>query len=175
MKIAIDIGHAHQTGAVGCGLYEHTECTGIATLLYRELESRGHYPTIIDFPTLSNKEDLCKTIDTVNSHDIDLGISLHCDCATTPTPKGAHVIYFPGSRLGSRFASFIAPRLASFLPGRAKIITGRTNLAILRDTKSPWVLIECGFLTNPHDAAIIRDQKHLIASAIADGIAAAQA
>lgn len=175
MKIAIDIGHAHQTGAIGCGLYEHTECAGIATLLYRELEKIGHSPTIIDFPTKSNAEDLRQTIDTVNSLDIDLGISLHCDCATTSTPKGAHVIYFPGSRLGSRFASFIAPNLAAIFPGRAKIAVDRTNLAILRHTKAPWILCECGFLTNPHDAAIIRDQKHLIASAIADGIAAAQA
>lgn len=33
MKIAIDIGHARQTGARGCGLEEHALCARMAPLL----------------------------------------------------------------------------------------------------------------------------------------------
>lgn len=47
---------------------------------------------------------------------------------------------------------------------------GRANLAILRKTKMPFVLCECGFISNPEDAEVMRRRPKEIAEAIAKGV-----
>ena len=39
-----------------------------------------------------------------------------------------------------------------------------------RKTVPPAVLVECGFLTNPGDASVLRDTPGAIARAIAQGV-----
>ncbi len=170
MKIAIDIGHANQTGAKGYGLDEHHQCSLIASALYSKLEALGHTPTIIDYPTLSNAEDLEKTIATINTNDFNFGVSLHLDSSSNPAAHGAHVCYFPGSKAGIKLATAIADHLCTILPGRADHIVGRANLAILRRTRPTWVLCECGFISNKADASFIFSNIEPIATAIANGI-----
>lgn len=170
MNIAIDIGHANQTGAKGYGLDEHHQCSLIASALYEKLSALGHTPTIIDYPTLSNDDDLRKTIETVNSHSFHLGISLHLDSSSNPAAHGAHVCYYPGSKSGIKLATAIASHLCTILPGRADHIVGRGGLAILRNTRPTWVLCECGFISNKADASFIFSNIEPIATAIANGI-----
>ena len=46
------------------------------------------------------------------------------------------------------------------------------NLFVLRNTKMPAVLVECGFITNPGDAQKLSDSSYQnkIAQAIADSV-----
>ena len=87
-----------------------------------------------------------------------------------PEPHGAHVCFYPSSVKGARLASAIADELCVSLPGRANKVQGRANLAILRKTKMPFVLCECGFISNPEDAEVMRRRPKEIAEAIAKGV-----
>ena len=51
-------------------------------------------------------------------------------------------------------------------------LSSRPNLAVLKYTKMPAVLIECGFLTNEADRVVLMDNSKLdaMAKAVADGI-----
>lgn len=111
------------------------------------------------------------------------GISLHMDAAEqavdvvdedgdhvvryipNPKPHGAHVCYV--SATGKLLAGSIARELCTLLPGRAETVQKRGDLYILKETRAPWVLCECGFITNPEDAATEPVQ---IATAIANGV-----
>ena len=182
--IIIDIGHARNTGAVGSGLQEHTRCGQIAGQLRARLEAAGYKVTVLDFPDKSNRADLVATAAAAN--DIPLaafGISLHMDAATqavdvvdedgdhvtrwvaNPKPSGAHVCYV--SATGKRIAESIARYLSTLLPGRAERVQKRTDLYILTHTRAPWVLCECGFITNPGDIQATPEQ---IAECIAAGV-----
>lgn len=181
--IIIDIGHARNTGAVGCGLQEHTRCGQIATHLQRKLGAAGHIVTVVDFPDKSNRADLAATVEVANRHHCDFGISLHMDAATqavdvvdedgehvtrwvaNPHPRGAHVCYV--SATGKRIAESIARYLCTLLPGRAEQVQQRSDLYILTNTRAPWVLCECGFITNPGDIQATPEQ---IAECIAAGV-----
>lgn len=181
--IIIDIGHARNTGAVGCGLQEHTRCGQIAGQLRRKLEAAGYIVTVIDFPDKDNRADLRATVEAANSLPCAIGISLHMDAATqavdvvdedgehvmrwvaNPKPCGAHVCYV--SATGKLLAGSIARELCTLLPGRAERVQRRSGLYILTETRAPWVLCECGFITNPEDAATEPAQ---IATAIANGV-----
>lgn len=168
MKIAIDIGHASGTGARGNGLEEHAVAKEITRYLSGVLRLLGHTVTVIDYPDRSNSDDLNATIREANKGGYDVGISIHCDCSDNPDAKGAHVCYL--STGGKRLADAIAYRLCSLLPGRAEKTVKRENLAVLKRTNPVWVLCECGFISNEHDAAYMRDVPQSISQQIVLGI-----
>ncbi|MBT9449986.1 N-acetylmuramoyl-L-alanine amidase [Akkermansia glycaniphila] len=168
MNIAIDIGHANGTGAVGNGLEEHAVTSIIAPLLANRLRKSGHTVDIIDYPDKNNTDDLNATVRAVNAGEYGLCISLHCDSASTTEARGAHVCYT--SPKGKELAESIAWHLCPLLPGRADATVRRTNLAILNQTRPVSVLCECGFITNPGNAALMQNNPDTIAKAIADGI-----
>lgn len=185
MKIAIDIGHAHGTGSCVNGLDEHAIATRVAEQLFAELTKLGHSVQVIDFPDASNASDLSHTIELANRVGFDVGLSLHCDCASHSATRGAHVCYyrryhgqsFTDSASGKVLAKCIAAQLCPFMSGRANAIQARpdksrqlSGLAILSQTYMPWVLIELGFLSNEQDARILKDSPHILARLIAKGI-----
>lgn len=118
MKIAIDIGHANNTGSRGNGLEEHAVAVTIAECLAPMLQKLGAKVDVIDFPGMSNAQDLNATIKAANEGGYDFGISLHCDASDNPQAHGAHVCFYPGSVKGSRLAMCIAEPLSRLLPGR---------------------------------------------------------
>lgn len=173
-KIIIDIGHADGTGARSLDKQheEHHLCTNIGALLIAKLTRMGHDVTRLDFPHLNNRDDLNKTIAEANKiSGVKLGVSLHMDAADSASAKGAHICYLTSS--GKAAASHIVPELTKLLPGRAEHLVKRTNLAVLKQTKAPWILIECGFITNPHDCDIALNHTGELADILAKGIDAA--
>ncbi len=186
MNIFLDIGHAYNTGARGCGLEEHGLAVRIALNLAEKLRACGHRVSVVDFPKLTNGQDLRATIEAANSVNFDFGLSLHCDSSSNAEARGAHVCYnrtytkdgMPlDSPVGKILAGFIADELCPVMPGRAERIVARpdrkkklTSLAILSQTRHPWVLIECLFITNEKDTADIDGKIELIAGAIARGV-----
>lgn len=168
MKIAIDIGHARGTGAQGNGKEEHAVCSDIAAELLDVLAARGHVCYVVDFPEMSNRDDLVATVREINHLAPDFSLSLHCDASDHPDAHGAHVCYTSAS--GKALASHISKPLCALLPGRAQPIMRRTDLYVLNKTRCPAVLVECGFITHKDDCRIVTQRKEAVASAIAQGI-----
>lgn len=176
MQVLLDIGHANHTGASGNGLEEHEVALSIGNALQSLLEEAGYKTTILDFPTLSNSQDLRQTAIAANrlttyTDGGTIGISLHCDASDNAEAHGGHVCYHPFSTRGQLLATGIAQHLNKLLPGRANGTVERPKLYILNATAAPWVLVECGFITNPQDAVIMSTNAKGIAQAIADGVA----
>ena len=187
--IIIDIGHARGTGARGNGMEEHARCEQIAGHLANRLRADGYAVTVLDYPDSTNSADLVATVKAANGISrAAFGISLHMDAASKvvgyvesidedgepckqpiigedPAPHGAHVCYV--SNTGKRMAEAIAKWLCTLLPGRASKTVKRGDLYILKQTRAPWVLVECGFITNPEDAAT---EPYQIAECIAAGV-----
>jgi len=169
MHIIIDIGHARGTGASGNGMQEHERCALIAAALAEKLRGQGPQASVLDYPDKSNRADLAATAAAANRISGPcIGISLHMDAASRPAdpaPHGAHVCY--ASAAGKRLAEAIAEPLCALLPGRATKTVRRTDLYILNNTRCVWALAECGFITNPGDAAT---DPAAVAHRIAEGI-----
>ena len=169
-RIAIDVGHADRTGAVGNALQEHECCERIAAALREELEGMGFVVNVVDFPTESNAGDLARTVKSINAGSHDLCMSLHCDASANALAKGAHVIYT--SEKGGKVAGYIARHLCALLPGRANRLVKRDNLYVLNNTKCVAVLCECGFVTNRENAELLKSEQGVrsIARSIAVGV-----
>lgn len=187
----IDIGHAAGTGA-RCGRFdEHELNVRLAGVIAGKLRGRGLAVTVYDYPAMSNRTDLNRTISAVNADGVDFLISLHSDCCqhvvgyeldydefgeqyerpvleANPRARGAHVIYT--SAAGCKLARCIARYLVALLPGRAESTVQRKNLAILSRTKCVAVLCENGFVTSPEDMEIVTERMEDIADAYVNGI-----
>lgn len=167
----LDIGHANGTGArsLDNAHEEHNLVTHIVDAAKKMLEEKGYGVTVLDFPEKNNTQDLNNTITAANAiHNATCGISFHMDAASSETAKGAHVCYY--STTGQKVATAIADKIITLLPGRANKIVKRDNLAVLKKTKPTWVLVECGFITNPHDCTIAVEHPEWIAKEIVDGL-----
>lgn len=190
MNIALDIGHANNTGSRGNGLEEHATAKTIADHLAPMLRAQGHNVEIIDFPRMDNDDDLAHTVRVINTGCFDISISLHCDSSDSATACGAHVCHhrnyhgdgsYTDSVRGKALAEAIAGPLCKLMPGRTDHVQARpdrtcrpnkSSLYVLRKTVPPAVLVECGFLSNPGDASVLRDTPGAIARAIAQGVEA---
>ena len=172
-RVAIDVGHARSTGAVGHGYDEHEMCKKLALELKKALERfevDAFEADIIDFEDLSNGADLSATVRAINAGNYDVSVSLHMDHDDSPHPHGAHVCYV--SAAGKRLAKEIALRLCPQMPGRAEQVQHRPGLYVLRRTKPVAVLVECGFISNEGDALWVYEHPERVALSIALGVAA---
>ena len=179
MKIFIDPGHNHSkfdTGAEGNGLREQdiTFQVGerLATLLknvgFEVVMSRNK---ITDNVGTNTSNSLTHRATLANNAKADYFISLHCDSFNNASAKGSHICIYNKNSKAEDLANKINPYLLALgLDGRSDIISERPDLAVLKKTSMPAILIEMGFITNTRDAEIQKNNQDGLAIAIFMGI-----
>ena len=95
-------------------------------------------------------------------------LSIHQNAFVSPGPHGANVLYAAGED-SLRLAESVLAALtetALGVPGRSPIAAPET-IYLLATAECPAVLAECGFLTNPDDAARLDDAGYRLQTACA--------
>lgn len=171
--ICIDPGHGgRDPGAVGpSGLQEKDVNLAIAQEVIKLLN--GSVSTILSTRGGDADISLQERANFANKNNADVFVSVHCNAATNPAVHGLEAFYFPESGAGKRLAEAILDRLV--------LETGLDNrgvkaarFAVLRLTDMPAALVECGFLSNPTEKALLEtvEFQKKCARGIADGIKA---
>ena len=101
-----------------------------------------------------------------NSANADAFIEIHGDSATSTATGIGTWIYTDSARLTSsaqvdmrnEFGTVMNSAMAGATGEPAYVKYG--NFSVLRETEIPCVLIECGFLSNPHDVALLKDPAY---------------
>lgn len=102
--------------------------------------------------------------------DCRAGISIHADSITNPSVHGFHICYYPQSAEGKRLAESVDAEMQVYTV-RARKIHARSDLAILKRTSFPCILVEVGFLSNviEESALLIEGTQYAIAWGIVSG------
>ena len=174
MKIFIDPGHSGpiEPGAVnhGLGLTEADINVGIGLFLWRLLEGEGHEVLFSRAGPIDDSigDQLTWRTDKANAWGADLYICLHCNSFGDPAANGAEVLVaHNASRASFELAASIQNELVCLgLTDRGV----KTQSLFIARTQMPAVLIEHGFLSNPDDAAMLRDRQLDLAAADMRGI-----
>jgi N-acetylmuramoyl-L-alanine amidase len=174
MKICLDPGHGGtDSGAIGTKpfrLEEKRVALDIARLLEEELEARGRWVV------MTRRQDRSVSLPAragfANRLQADRFVSVHANAAATPAAQGIEVYQFPGSTAGRRLAESVLKSLLATFPSHRNRGIKEANLAVLRLTTMPGILVETEFLTNPTQLRFLADpaNQQLLAAAIADGI-----
>jgi len=166
-RIFVNAGHAvngTDYGACGNGLREAEINKKIAIKLCELLMSENHYVTY--FQQTKSVNDVWQF---ENKCSYDLTISIHCNSFNS-TSCGHEVLYYPSSTKGKKLAQSIQTSLVKTVGLRDRGVKSRDNLCVLKYTKSPAVIVETAFISNPNEAKLLKENLEIFAKAIADGV-----
>jgi N-acetylmuramoyl-L-alanine amidase CwlD len=175
--IVIDPGHGgSDTGAMHNGLVEKVITLDVSQRLRAILVSRGWIVKMtrdrdvdVVAPNDDAKTELQGRCDIANNAGARLFVSVHVNSFTSPSLNGTTTYYYKPN--DQSFAAAIQHRLMGLL-GTQDDGVKRENFYVVRHTTMPAVLVETAFLSNPDDAAKLKNPAFLqnIAQGIADGI-----
>lgn len=119
----------------------------------------------------SQREDLKARTDIMNGGAL-LAVSIHQNSYRDPAVSGAQVFYYTGSEEGRTAAGMIQAELNALVPDNEKEIRANDSYYILKNTRIPTVIVECGFLSSYTEAEKLADDEYQnrIAEAVSEGI-----
>lgn len=103
----------------------------------------------------SNKkvQDMKRRIDIIEKTAPLVTVSIHQNSYQEEYVHGAQVFYYSGSTEGKRLAEKIQGRLvAGVEPENKRQVKANDSYYLLKKTKTPIVIVECGFLSNRAEA-----------------------
>ena len=187
--VVIDAGHGGEDGGAisADGLYEKDVNLAVAFALRDLLEMNGIpvimtrdedillYDRNVDYQGRKKVLDLAarKTI-ADNSGDC-LFVSIHMNAFPQAQYSGTQVWYGTKDTLSQAIAADIQKSALLLQPkNHRKIKAAGSNIYLLDKITAPCVLVECGFLSNPEEAALLADHDYqkALAFMIFSGIAA---
>jgi N-acetylmuramoyl-L-alanine amidase len=170
--VVIDAGHGGADGgAVWNGLIERNLTLDVAKRLDAVLRARG-VRTVMTRKTNSTVE-LESRSRTANRHRSSVFVSIHFNASRDRSVSGIETHYL--SARGRELAGHVQRSLDKRITGINRGVS-RRDYKVLRETKMPAVLVECGFISNKKEAARCASSAHRqkLAEAIASGILAAR-
>lgn len=111
----------------------------------------------------SNKKaaDMRNRVDLINKSNAVLAISIHQNSFTQESIKGAQVFYYNGSEQGKKFAEIMQGRLKESLQdGNKRMAKANDSYYMLKKVQCPIVIVECGYLSNNAEAALLIDDNY---------------
>ena len=173
MKINVHGGHnARVPGA--CGLInEVSEDRKVKDLVISKLQALGRtvYDCTDDAGT-SQSANLANIVAKCNSHAVDLDVSIHFNAGKKDPngdgqTTGVEVLVHSMDSKAVPYATAVCASISA-LGYKNRGVKVRTDLAVLRKTKSPAMLVECCFVDDADDVALYDADK--MATAIVQGI-----
>lgn len=170
--IVIDVGHGgFDPGKVGVtGCYEKDinleigeklkvflEMEDIEVVMTREGDN-GLYSE-----TDSNKKttDMRNRVQLIEESNPALTVSIHQNSYSDESIKGAQTFYFSGSEESQELARMIQARLVYTLDKENhRVEKANDSYYILKNTSSPIVIVECGFLSNWEECKLLESDYY---------------
>ena len=102
-----------------------------------------------------------------------LSVSIHQNSYSDPQVKGPQVFYYEDSESGKALALAIQEQMNQKLSvSRPRAAKGNRTYYLLKRSPGVINIVECGFLTNPEEAALLQTEAYQmkVAEAVAEGI-----
>jgi len=180
--IVVDAGHGgRDDGCSGVGgtkeseinlkisktLKSYLETLGIKVVMTR-MDGNGLYEANVDNYKVS---DMKKRIEIINEAKPDMVISIHCNSFSDSSQQGAQTFFQESDEISKGFADSIQSQLISQLDN-ARNAPNKGDYYLLKESKLPAVLIECGYLSNPQEELLLTttNYQNRIAYAIMCGV-----
>ena len=154
--------------SIALRLKEYLEASDVDVILTRE-DDNGLYPEGERNKKMSDMKKRCQIIEKAAP---DLVVSIHQNSYPQESVRGPQIFYFAHSKEAKKAAEVMQTELKNFDQEHAREIKGNTTYYMLKNTKSPIVIVECGFLSSPVEAGMLIDEAYQqkLAQAIGNGI-----
>ncbi len=108
------------------------------------------------------REDLKNRRDILNSGDGDVFLSIHMNNFDDSKYSGAQVFYDGTNEESKELAMIVQSYLKNFVDktNTREAKDSKNSIFIMRNSKTPCVLIECGFLSNKKELQKLKSKKY---------------
>jgi len=130
---------------------------------YLEQADATVFMTRVDDTDLAHtkKSDMYSRKITADTSSADIFVSIHQNSFPDSSVQGAQVFYFNQSDNSKRLAECIQNEIKSFVINKNKYeAKENSSYYVLKQTKMPAVIVECGFLTNPNEKSNLQDSDY---------------
>jgi len=152
---------------------ELLESEGFKVLMTREEDKLEYQPGTTNI-IQKRKQDLLRRKKMMDEGGADIVVSIHMNKFGQTQYYGAQTFYPPNSVEGQKLATSIQKSLRENVdPNNTRsALVKKEPIIILKNYKTPTVIVECGFLSNPEEEKKLQTEEHLdkIAFAIKEGI-----
>lgn len=185
LTVALDPGHGGYDGgarARDSGVWEKELNLQIAKAVNAALAERGAAVTLTRTGDESlsaegsgktrKRSDLQKRLDIAENAGADVFLSIHLNEYRDRAESGPQVYYQRGADAGRLLAGCLQEALIEVLQPAKKRAANAGDYYVLRSTRLPAALVECGFLSNAaEEKSLLNPAYHRrIAQAVADGL-----
>lgn len=182
MLVATDAGHGRETSGKrtppfpdGSIMKENTFNKAVVGYLIAELERNGFQTVNVAPETIDTALSVRTT--RANNAGADIYISVHANAFGDGWNDANGIetlVYRVGDNGQTQLAKLVQAKLIAETGLKDRGVKERTDLAVLRETKMPAILCECGFMTNRNEADLLRsdDYRRKVARAICKGVCA---
>lgn len=105
--------------------------------------------------------DMKNRIMTINRSNAIIAISIHQNSFSQQSSRGAQVFYYKTSEEGKMLAEIIQKSLKDTLKdGNRRLAKGNDKYYLLKNSRYPLVIVECGFLSNWEEANLLCEENY---------------
>lgn len=118
-------------------------------------------------------EDLRNRVALIEKANPIMTVSIHQNSFPDPSISGPQVFFYNQSPEGEKIAAIVQAALNEQLnPPKQRVSKSNNDYYILKKTPTPTIIVECGFLSNPEEAANLADDAYQdkLARAVYTGI-----
>ena len=138
-------------------LKRYLEQADVEVVMTRE-EDKGLYEEEDNGKKMADMRNRCRLI---NESGADLVVSIHQNSYHEEYVSGGQVFYYKDSVKGKELAEILQKRFTYVLgEGNRRLAKANGNYYLLLHVKSPIVIVECGFLSNWNEAAMLKDSVY---------------
>lgn len=178
--ITVDPGHGgRDPGTSYYNLKEKDINLEISKELEKELSKKGAIVYMVRksdidlssiYDSRKKRGDLYRRIKYIEKNKSDLYLSIHLNWYKNESYRGAEVLYNNINKNNKILAESIMNEFKSTIGTNRRIKT--TDLYLYKNTRTPGVLIECGFLSNYKDRELVtkKEGQEQIAKTITNGV-----
>ena len=136
---------------------KYLEQSGYKVVMTRE-DDNGLYD---EASSNKKREDMNARVNLMNTSEAVLAVSIHQNSYTGAACSGAQVFYYTGSESGKQLAGYIQDSIiVRVQPRNTRQIKANSDYFILKHSKVPTVIVECGFLSNTDEEQRLCDDTY---------------
>lgn len=173
MRIFINPGHCPgiDSGATNGVYQEALIARDVGERVKKYLEDAGHEVIYLQSNNLCGEDDNWPDIClTANRSGAAIFVSIHCNGFPNSRPKGTECLVYSHWSQADKLAHHIQKMIVDTLGTVDRGVKENANLAVLKHTYMPAVLVEMAFITNDDDLQLLLDRQDDFARAIVAGI-----
>ncbi len=138
--------------AIALRLQKYLEAADVNVIMTRTTDT-GLYN---EDASSKKAQDMKNRVALIEESDADLAISIHQNSYSDSSIHGAQVFYYEASTSGKALAELLQAALINELdPSNHRKAKSNDNYYLLKKTSCPIVIVECGFLSNTAEAALL--------------------